>query len=66
MGKLTGLGDTIFTTGAFLYPFQKPDGTWGWAVAEFEDSCFLDGEEFNPPETADTFEELGTDTTEDW
>ena len=43
-----------FTTGAFLVPVLCADGKWRWAVEEFGDDTFRDGEVFNPQEAADT------------
>ena len=58
----------IFTTGAFLYPMKIKDSNggdlWKWVVSEFDGDSFRDGEEFNPPESAETLEELLVNTTE--
>lgn len=44
----------IFTTGAFLKPTKITDANgkdyWIWAVSEFVDDSFLNGEVFNPKE----------------
>ena len=52
----------IFTTGAFLKPIKVTDGEgkeiWAWYVSEFTDDSFLDGEIYNPQETANLKEEL--------
>ena len=46
----------IFTTGAFLQPMKVKDDNgkeyWIWAVLEFADDSFKDGEVYNPKETA--------------
>ena len=48
----------IFTTGAYLQPMPIKDhdgkDLWIWAVADFIDDSFKDGEVFNPKETADS------------
>lgn len=47
---------TIFTTGALLNPMKVTDSNgkeiWVWHVSEFIDDSFLDGEIYNPQETA--------------
>jgi len=50
----------IFTTGAFLIPYQLKDGNWGWLVSGFEDDSFeeYNGDIFNPKEYAVTLEDL--------
>ena len=52
----------IFTTGAFLRPVKVKDDNgndvWLWAVSQFEDDSYLDGEICDPVERADTIEEL--------
>ncbi len=52
----------IHTTGAFLQPAKVTDSTgkeiWIWFVSEFTDESFLNGEIYNPKETANTKEEL--------
>lgn len=53
---------TIFTTGAFLKPVKVADSEgkeiWVWYVSGFIDDSFLDGEIYNPKETANAKEEL--------
>lgn len=53
---------TIFTNGAFLRPLKFTDNngneSWLWTVTEFVDSSFLDGKEYNPPESALTINDL--------
>ncbi|MDR1553826.1 MAG: hypothetical protein LBS69_10245 [Prevotellaceae bacterium] len=53
---------TIFTTGAYLQPMkiQKKDGGeyWVWTVTEFIDDSFKDGKVYNPPEIANTLDDL--------
>jgi hypothetical protein len=53
---------TIFTTGAFLKPMKVFDSSgkeiWVWYVSEFIDDSFLDGEIYNPQETANSNDEL--------
>jgi hypothetical protein len=55
----------IYTTGAHLQPMKirNNDGTecWIWAVLEFVDDSFKDGEAFNPQETANSLECLLTE-----
>ena len=57
----------IFTTGAHLQPMKvkNDDGKeyWVWAVSEFVDDSFKDGEVYNPKEIAESFAELLIDTT---
>lgn len=52
----------IYTTGAFLKPMKVTDSSgkeiWVWYVSEFVESSFKNGEEYNPTENAETFEEL--------
>lgn len=52
----------IYTTGAFLQPAKVVDSTgkeiWIWYVSEFTDDSFLNGDIYNPMETATTKEEL--------
>ena len=52
----------IFTTGAFLRPVKVKDDNgndvWLWAVSQFEDDTYLDGETCDPVERADLIEEL--------
>ena len=59
----------IFTTGAFLQPMKVKDVNgndfWIWAVENFEDSCFYDGEEYNPSEIAGSLEELLIDANQE-
>lgn len=56
----------IFTTGAFLKPLKVTDSEgkeiWVWYVSEFVESGFKNGEEYNPTEIAETFNELITET----
>jgi hypothetical protein len=58
----------IFTTGAFLKPLKVINDlrkeAWVWIVEGFEESSFLDGKEFNPPEYASRLDELLVDMTE--
>ncbi|MCL2349553.1 MAG: hypothetical protein FWC50_14980 [Planctomycetaceae bacterium] len=57
----------IFTTGAFLYPMKIKDSNgcdlWVWVVSDFDGDSFREGEVFNPPESAETLEELLINTT---
>lgn len=58
----------IYTTGAHLSPIKAViDGEerWMWTVSEFGDDSFKDGDVFNPPESANTLEELLTNTSEE-
>lgn len=52
----------IYTTGAFLQPAKIIDSSgkeiWLWYVCEFTDDSFLDGEIYNPQETANSKEKL--------
>ena len=52
----------IFTTGAFLRSVKVKDDNgndvWLWAVSQFEDDTYLDGETCDPVERADSIEEL--------
>jgi hypothetical protein len=52
----------IYTTGAFLHPQKAIDISgnviWVWTVVEFTDDSFKDGEVYNPPETANSYEKL--------
>jgi hypothetical protein len=61
--------DIIHTTGALLRPQKVTDMLgnviWMWTVAEFTDDSYKDGEIFNPPETAISYEELTTHSKED-
>jgi hypothetical protein len=61
--------DIIHTTGALLRPQKVIDMSgnkiWMWTVAEFTDDSFKDGEVFNPPEAAESLNELLIDTTAD-
>ncbi len=47
---------TIFTNGAFLKPMKVFNSNrkeiWVWYVSEFIDDGFLEGEIYNPQETA--------------
>ena len=53
---------TIYTTGAFLYPVKVTGSNgnteWLWAVSQFEDDSYLDGEICNPVESADSIKKL--------
>jgi hypothetical protein len=52
---------SVYTTGAHLYTYQFPDGSWHWVVGEFEDDTFDDsGDVFNPKESAPTLPDLMT------
>lgn len=59
---MTNSKEIIHTTGALLRPQRVIDmlgnEIWMWAVVEFTDSSFKNGEEFNPPETAESLENL--------
>jgi len=59
----------IFTTGAFLQPIKVQDENgreyWIWTVLEFVDDSYIDGEVYNPKETAESVDDLLIDTTED-
>jgi hypothetical protein len=49
--------EQIYTNGAFLSPFKIiVDGreAWLWKVDEFEDDCFVFGEECCPAEKSNT------------
>lgn len=52
----------IHTTGAFLQPVKITDSKgkeiWIWYVSEFTDDSFLNGEVYNPQETANSKDEL--------
>jgi len=51
----------IFSTGVYLIPKRVMlDGKlqWGWVVTEFEGDSFLNGDVFNPPETAPRLSKL--------
>jgi len=37
---------------------------WMWVVSDFDGDSFREGEVFNPPESAETLEELLVNTTE--
>lgn len=41
----------IYTTGAFLSPVKVGEH-WVWMVDQFEDDSFLDGDVYNPLESA--------------
>ena len=53
---------TIYTTGAFLFPVKvindNGNPEWLWAVSQFEDDSYLDGEICDPVESAETIEKL--------
>lgn len=59
----------IYTTGAFLRPMRVQTNdtengwVWRWVVTEFKEDSFLDGDVYNPPESAHTEEELLINTT---
>ena len=61
----------IYTTGSFLRPMRVPSDNsetgwlWRWVVTEFEADSFLDGNTYNPAESAYTKEELLINTTPD-
>ena len=60
----------IYTTGAFLAPVNVTDGNgnivWLWAVSQFNDDTYLDGELCSPIVKADNDEDLLlTDNEED-
>ena len=59
----------IFTTGSYLQPMKIKDVNgndfWIWAVSEFIDDSFKNGEVYNPKETAGSLDDLLIDTTED-
>jgi len=52
----------IYTTGAFLRPVKvtgdNGNDVWLWAVSQFEDDTYLDGETCDPVERADSIEKL--------
>jgi len=52
----------LYTTGAYIQPLKvvDVDGTekWFWAVSEFVDDTFWDGEVFNPGESGTTKQNL--------
>jgi hypothetical protein len=48
----------IYTTGAFLRACELAPGKWGWVVEGFEDGSYMDGEDVDPREFADTEEGL--------
>ena len=52
----------IYTTGAFLAPVKVIDNSgaaiWVWAVSQFEDDSYLDGEICDPVERAESAEKL--------
>ena len=56
------MDNTIFTTGAYLKPQKIVDSCgnekWVWVIVEFIDDSFKDGAVFNPPEVADSHQEL--------
>ncbi|MDR1984282.1 MAG: hypothetical protein LBQ28_05600 [Prevotellaceae bacterium] len=58
----------IHTTGALLRPQKVTDMfgnvIWMWAVAEFTDDSYKDGDVFNPPETAISIEKLVNDESD--
>ena len=53
---------TIYTTGAFLCPVMIMDESgatiWIWAVSQFDDDAYLDGEICRPVVSAETIEKL--------
>ena len=55
----------IFTNGAYLQPMKVKNENdkeyWIWAVSEFVDDSFNNGEVFNPNETAENLEILLTE-----
>jgi hypothetical protein len=64
-----GGNNIIFTTGAFLEPIKIDNGygkeKWIWQVLEFIDESFMDGDIYNPPESADSLENLMINLTPD-
>ncbi len=55
----------IYTTGAYVRS-MKVDGQWRWIVTSFEGGDSYDDDSvFNPPEIADTQEELEVNLTPD-
>lgn len=55
----------LYTTGAYIYP-AKINGRWMWVVTGFEGAdSYYNGDVFNPPEVADTLEELEVNLTPD-
>ena len=48
----------IFATGVHLTPIKVDKKWWGWVASQFEDDSFRDGKVYNPPERAETLEEL--------
>lgn len=62
---LTGHSPVIYTTGAYLCPMKTIDvqgkECWVWAVSEFDDASFMDGEMVNPCEIADNMDGLITE-----
>lgn len=48
----------IYTTGAYLRACELAPGKWGWVVEDFEDGSYMDGEDVDPREFADTEEGL--------
>lgn len=57
--KLTS-GDYVYATGVNLEPRQRADGKWIWAVVEFQDDTYLNGDICDPSRecAADTCEGL--------
>jgi hypothetical protein len=64
-----GESNIIFTTGAFLEPMKiknmHGNEKWIWRVSEFIDDSFMDGDIYNPPESADSIENLMKNLTAD-
>ena len=58
----------IFTTGAYLVPklihIEGNLWRWMWIVTSFENDSFMNGDTFNPPEAAESVEQLVVDTTD--
>lgn len=55
-----GFGIQIFSDGAYLEPYQFPDGRWGWVLDDFASDSqeWVDGEEVEVLNEAGTEEEL--------
>jgi len=47
-----------YTTGAFIKPVQDEHGNYFWAVIEFTDDTFMDGEYVNVHVHADGIDDL--------
>lgn len=55
----------IFTTGAYIKPYQDTEGIWHWQVVKFEDDTFCNGRRIEVVEAASTQENLETKDTEE-